>query len=327
MARKTKAPLPREVTRRRLARWQRERRRRRITLLVGALVIAAIAVIVGYGIYASVYAPAREWVTKVGTNETATVFRSSDYVDALRLVQLGFYSPGSLTPAEDPLIVLESNELVRQAAEQAGIADVTDEELTDKAKEALFPDEEVTDEEYRQALQQIAANTGLSESEFLQIVKGELLAERLDEYLREQVPEVGDILPQAHLQAITASTQEEADEALGRLNAGESFADLVAEYGGGDVGWVPYLVMSPEVEAAVSALEIGNVTGAVATESGYSILQLLGTEDRALEEEAQAILAENAFSNWLGDAAEERVHRNPGVDWNAKYNWALEQLS
>ncbi|MDY6917997.1 MAG: peptidylprolyl isomerase [Chloroflexota bacterium] len=328
MARKAKTPVSGPVTRRRLARWQRERRRRRITLLIGSIVIVVTALIIAYGFYSSSCAPQRQWITRVGTNETYTVFRSSDYVHALRLIELGFYSPETTYAAEGPLVVLESNELVRQGADEAGVGAPTDAEIKERVKEMMSSEgEELTDEEYRQALQNVVANTGLSESEFLKIVEQDLLGDKLDQYLRDSVPEVGEILPHVHLEAIVAESEELAGEAMDRLNAGEDFTDLTLEYGGGDLGWMPEGLMSADIQALVYSLEIGNVTEPIQTELGFTIIQLLGKEDRALEEGARATLQENAFSLWLEEMAEERVQRNPGVDWDAKYSWALAQLS
>ena len=113
MAKRNRALLPREVTRRRLARWQREKRRRRITITVGALVVAVIIALIVGGYYVTSVAPQRVWITKVGTEGAYKFFRSSDYVEALRLINLGIYKPSG-DKSEAPLVVLETAELVRQ---------------------------------------------------------------------------------------------------------------------------------------------------------------------------------------------------------------------
>ena len=109
MAKKDKIPLRREVTKRRLARWQKERRRRRIIVAAGMLVVIVILAIVGYGFYATSFAPGGEWVTTVG----GRVFNADDYVRTLRLFPP---SQGSADAAQLTLENMETIELIWQGA-------------------------------------------------------------------------------------------------------------------------------------------------------------------------------------------------------------------
>ncbi|HEX7475778.1 MAG TPA: hypothetical protein VF318_07385, partial [Dehalococcoidales bacterium] len=69
----------REMTRRQLTHWQRESRIQRFTLFGGIIVIVAVLIIVGTGVFFNKVAPARAVVIKAGNSE----FSYSYYVDAL----------------------------------------------------------------------------------------------------------------------------------------------------------------------------------------------------------------------------------------------------
>ncbi len=64
MSKKSDKPK-REMTKRQLSHWQRENRIQRIALLFGAVVIVAVLVMVGTGIYLGRYKPLNAVVIKV----------------------------------------------------------------------------------------------------------------------------------------------------------------------------------------------------------------------------------------------------------------------
>lgn len=78
---------------------------------------------------------------------------------------------------------------------------------------------------------------------------------------------------------ILVSEEEVAQELVERVNAGEEFADLAAEYGtdgtstrGGDLGCFGRGAMVPDFEQAVLEAEVGTPTGPVETQFGYHVL-------------------------------------------------------
>ncbi len=78
---------------------------------------------------------------------------------------------------------------------------------------------------------------------------------------------------------ILVSEEEVAEELLGRLEAGEEFADLAAEYGtdgtrtrGGDLGCFGRGAMVADFEQAVLDAEVGTPAGPVATQFGYHVV-------------------------------------------------------
>ena len=299
MARKTKSPLPREVTKRRLARWQQERRRRRITIGIGALVIVAILVIIGYGVYATIIAPGKERVATVGDKHLTVV----QYETTLRL------SPTLQTSAEDTLMALVNFELIRQGAEELGI-EVTDGEIIQELRESFTGEgeEELTDEELLRRYNETLKYLRVSSEQFKEALATQVLAQKIEEHVKGEVPDVGELIPHVHLQAIVVTTEEEAGNVTERLEGGEDFASLAAEYEGGDMGWVPQGMLSLEIEKFAFSPESGNVTKYFATVEGYSIIQVLETEEvRELEEEIREQLETSAYGYWLEVQLDEKL--------------------
>ena len=307
MARKGKAPPRREVTRRRLARWQRERRRRRVTTAIGVLVIAVVIGIIIYGVYVTVIAPPRQLLSTVnGTSITA-----ADYREALRLYPY-------LGSPEAPLLILEENELVRQGAEANHIG-VTDDEIDQRIRENLEAmDAPLSEEEFEELYQELVADSAFRES-----VEVELLRGKLEDYLKEQVP---DSAEQVNVQAIVVANETAAQVVVDRLD-GEDFASVAEEYGDGDLGWLPRGIMSLDFDEVAFSIEIGNVSQPFSTAEGYYIIKVLEKEDRALDEDVKGLLETIAFSRWLEEQREEKVNRKiDEEDLERIYMWALEQI-
>jgi hypothetical protein len=80
---KNKSEKPqREVTKRQLSHWQRESRLQHIVTIIGAIIIVAILVIVGTGLYLDKYKPFHTTVIKVGDTEYSMDY----YIDYLALI-------------------------------------------------------------------------------------------------------------------------------------------------------------------------------------------------------------------------------------------------
>jgi foldase protein PrsA len=307
MAKKGKALPRREVTKRRLARWQRERRRRRITTTIGVLVIAVVIGIIIYGVYVTVIAPPRQLLSTVnGTSITA-----ADYREALRLYPY-------LGSPEVPLLILEENELVRQGAEANHIG-VTDDEIDQRIRENLEAmDVPLSEEDFEELYQQLVADSAFRES-----VEVELLRGKLEDYLKEQVP---DSAEQVNVQAIVVANETVAQVVVDRLD-GEDFASIAEEYGDGDLGWLPRGIMSLDFDEVAFSIEIGNVSQPFSTAEGYYIIKVLEKEDRALDEDVKGLLETIAFSRWIEEQREEKVNRKVDEeDLERIYMWALEQI-
>lgn len=81
---------------------------------------------------------------------------------------------------------------------------------------------------------------------------------------------------------ILVEREDKALELLGRINAGENFADLAKKFSkcpsgrqGGDLGWFGRGQMVKEFENAAFDGKKGAVVGPVRTEFGYHLIKIL----------------------------------------------------
>ncbi len=81
-----------------------------------------------------------------------------------------------------------------------------------------------------------------------------------------------------------------ASSVLSRLNAGESFVTLAAQFSvdpssssGGSLGWISRGMVSPTFMEAVCQLSTGEISGVVETSIGYHIVQLMEKKQMAAQ--------------------------------------------
>lgn len=321
MARKDREELKQHVTKRRLARWERERRRRRIYTSIGVSVIAVVVAIVAYGYYTANISMAGEWVTTVG----GVSFYGDDYADALRLCNIGFCpEPASGDEREAPILFMEINEISQKGAVADGIS-VTDEEVTQSIKLMLETarNESLTDAEFQEAYPQLLADLGLSATTFRGVVETSLVQEKLTEYLQAQVP---DSAEQVYLETILLSNEEEVEAVLQELQAGEDFVSVGQNYSYSDTGWLPRGIMSPTMDEIAFSLNISGVSAPIIVDDVYYIIRVVDKEVRDLDEATKQQIEANAFSVWIGDEMQTKVERNPDLNLAKLYDWAAKEI-
>jgi hypothetical protein len=321
MAKKDKTIAKQHVTKRRLARWQREKRRRRLYTSAGILIIAMVAIIIVYGFYTTEISMANEWVTDVG----GTRFVGTDYADALHLCQLGFAGNTS-DPQGAPISLLEQNELVRLGTASMGIT-VNDSELTAAIKYSIEGNQSLTDEQFQQAYQEMLDSIELTKDQFEQIMGNNLLQAKLYERLLEDLPAVGDNVSQIYLEALVANESQLSD-VMARVDGGEHLADLQANYTYNEIGWVPQGVLAVELEEIAFNLSIGNVSDPLLIGNEYYyLLEVTAKGELAIDETMREQIEYNLLPRWMTDkSVEYNVQRNPNLDLDKMYNWALERI-
>lgn len=113
---------------------------------------------------------------------------------------------------------------------------------------------------------------------------------------------------------ILVETEDEAKQALARLDAGEDWNAIAAEVSldtsnsanGGDLGWFTRGAMVAPFEEAAFALQAGEISQPVQTDFGWHIIQVVGHEVRPLAETDYAYAQQTAYEEWLTAAKEEK---------------------
>ena len=136
-------------------------------------------------------------------------------------------------------------------------------------------------------------------------LRSEMLGAALAERLASDVP---SRVEQVHLRHILTSTQAEAEEVLRRLKGGEDFAALARVFSldqttretGGDLGFLPRGIMSPEFDAVAFALAVGDTSGVVRSQYGYHVVQMVEKDPaREVPAELMPALQQHVFQQWL----------------------------
>lgn len=365
--RRVKKEVP--LTRKQISRREKERRQRLILIGVAAFVAAVIVIILAYGAYTELLAKPSAPVAVVNDVPLSI----STYQKRVRLQRMSIDSAvqslqvqrSNLDPDTDQLAidyldrqlsqlstqrqelateafldVLIEEELIRQAAEEAGVV-ASDEEIERQIEESFgYYRDEATDvpsptgesitttteisptltptamtraefdEMYGAYLSTVQEAAGMSEEELRDTVEGQLLRQKMQELITEDVPTTE---LHVHARHILLESKAEAEVVLRRLQDGEDFGALAEELSkdpgsaqqGGDLGWLAKGSMIPElqeVEEVALDLDPGMLSDVVATQYGFHIIMVEERdEDRELD---PAMLYERkgeAFHAWLLD--------------------------
>ncbi len=163
--------------------------------------------------------------------------------------------------------------------------------------------------DYQDLLKNYQEDIQLGEEDIRKIVYNQLLYEKMQEIILNElgITQEQEVIWARH---ILVDDEATAQEVLSKLQAGEDWTKLAAEYStdtsnkdnGGDLGWFNRGVMVPEFEDAAFALkEIGEISQPIQTQFGFHIIQLLGRERRRLSESEWEQFKAEEFQKWLFD--------------------------
>ena len=319
---KKKVEKPRRVpTKRQLSHWQREKKKQRITFIIGACIVSAALIVLGAGYYISDYQPRHEVVIKVNDTE----YDMSYYIDIIKLSTGGegiYYYYAVVDDVEQSII---NNELIRQHAAKLGVT-VDDSEIDE-----------------------ILEGSGSSGDDVVKdVVRTQLLLGKLnDEYFEHEVPVSAE---QRHITAMFLESEKQASEVRARLQAGEDFAELAGELSlegftrekEGDLDWRTEDVLtlmlgsSTPVEYAFGS-DAGVLSEPILDEEtsknlGYWFVKVLERKDTPEQAHVFVILAENeakaqqvkekldAGENFGTVASEFSVH-GESKDFDGDFGW------
>ena len=153
---------------------------------------------------------------------------------------------------------------------------------------------------------QLRTDTGMSDSEIDAYFEQLALRQALRDSVTTDITETGTFVDARH---ILVATEEEAQDILAALEAGESFADLAKTAStdtgsgakGGELDWGPIAQYVKPFADAVKDAEIGAIIGPVQSEFGYHIIQVRAREERELTSDQLNQAKESEFSSWLDD--------------------------
>ena len=190
-------------------------------------------------------------------------------------------------------------------AEEAGEPDPT-------ATPILQPTEytyELYQENYKNTLNNLNLEISMEEETLLNMVVAYIYSERIMEVVTADVEGTQDNVWARH---ILVSDEETVQEVFGKLNEGGDFAELAKEYStcpsstsGGDLGWFSQDAMVEPFADAAFALEIGEVSEPVETSFGWHIIQVLGHEERTIDQATLDQMRQAAFEEWLNEKQTE----------------------
>jgi parvulin-like peptidyl-prolyl isomerase len=320
-----------QKTKKQIAFSRKEARQNRIILIsIGLLAVLVVAVLT-FGLLREFGLKPSEPVAIV----EGTKIRSDDYDDLVAALSYNLVlNLSMIDTSQEGSDFLTSYyqqqlEFVPQAALEQLIEDVLIQEEADKlgltvsdeeVEQAIFaqpqtpvtdtatiptpiPQEEL-DARYRASLQQM----GVSDSSFREIVRRDLLRSKLQEYLASQVETTGPI---ADARIIQTETEQEARDALSRIDSGEDFAivaqevstDTLTAENGGDLGWVTIGQISSrygeDLERSVFSMSPGDIRVLQSNDRWYVVELIDLDENGPLPEAVLSARQASALSDWL----------------------------
>lgn len=181
----------------------------------------------------------------------------------------------------------------------------------------------ITESQFKEWYRQQLNQTGLSDAEYKDLLRTNLLASAFQDYLAARLPTTGE---QVHLNVIVTANVSDANNAQARIKAGESFADVARQVSldtqskenGGDIGWIPHGIIF--YDQTVFGLSVGVVSDPLAsgpsTPDTSTYLLFMVSEkaaSRQIDDNNMQILRASALKNWL---TQEIPSHNIKIDYD-----------
>lgn len=173
----------------------------------------------------------------------------------------------------------------------------------------------ITDDEFKQDyanyLSLLKEQTGVTDAAYRRIVQAGLLVNKVSQYFADQVPTDAEQVNVSHIQT---DTEEKAQTAEKRLDAGEDFAVVASEVSsdtltaanGGELGWFPKGDLAPQIGSAVEdaafSLSPGEYSQPITSTLGWQIVKVNERGVHPLSEYQLQAQQQKAYSDWLQEA-------------------------
>jgi len=291
-----------EPSRRQLSHFKQQLRKRRFIQGIGGVIVAAVLVLVGVGVYSQWYLPEYKPLHQTVIEVNDDKFNMDYFIKALN-----HYSDGQtdfISFLIDPVAEnLQQSALIRQKALKLSFS-VSDKEIREGIEESGNADNKATRD----------------------IVETQLLINKLfEEYFDPQVP---GAVPQKEILVMFLESQSQVEEVRQRLADGEDFTELAAALSldtataadGGELGWLPGglidgVLGTEMIEDFISSAAAGNLSLPLYDEAktkalGYWLVSIIEKNDDSEEVHIQVMLLGSEE-----EALEVRVRLDAGEDF------------
>ena len=164
----------------------------------------------------------------------------------------------------------------------------------------------------------VLKQAGMSVSDFRRLVlKPDLARQKISDKLQGEIPTRA---VQIHAEHILVATQDAANSFVNNDLKSKSFedvakaqsADSTTAPNGGDLGWIPQGIMTPEFDKVAFGLKAGEVSQPFQTKWGWEIVKVLERDDnRPITSEMLTEIRTNKVNDWLDS---QRAKDN--IKWN-----------
>ena len=265
---------------------------RLLLVIVGVFVV--VGGIAGFAIYRDRIAPFRTTVLVV--DDTS--------------IKMGYFLKRVHLADREPLemlqVLIREQVIAQVAAQPPYNIQISEQDIDQMVRDAARGGAEtITDREVQEWYRQERNASQLSDAEFRDLIRRNVRAQRMSEYLRERVPTVAE---QVHLYLITQTSPEAAASVAAQVAAGADFFELAREANaderlrarGGDLGWRPREALSGAL-AGVFDLAVGEVSGVVPLgEQAFAVIMVAErAAAREVEGEALETVKANALNQWF----------------------------
>lgn len=302
----------------------------------GAVALATLLVVLlALGWYSSFYRPPRAVVGELGGVQITLG-------DLVPYTLLEAANLGQLSP-EVALNDMARDELLRQAGDELGIS-VSEADMNLALAQSFEPPSSNPDAPEPTALtsageanlRRYLSETSLggvhaSQAQYRAWLEGVLLVDKAIVHFSDALPAEPE---QVHLLWMLTANSADADEALQRLAAGETFAAVAADLNtdttfadeAGVVGWVPENAF-PELDSYLFGedLQLNLPTGPVQTSLGTLVIEVTeGPSTQPLSDDMRSLRALNDLDDWLQVQSSALLERLRLSD--QQITWVYKQL-
>ena len=148
-------------------------------------------------------------------------------------------------------------------------------------------------------------DNGLTAETFKAKLQSELQGAALRDAVTAYIPSK---MEQVHLRHILVGSEDEARQILKQIKKSDDFVRLAKQYStdmgtretGGDLGFYPRGILSPEIDKVAFNVVVGQISDVIHTSFGYHIIQVI-ERDMAKEVSPEMMIAlrQDAFMRWL----------------------------